>query len=292
MDVKTMKNTNSKARDTDLRKYGPTSSRITDRYISLSSGVELRVISYYQDESKHLPIVMVTGLASVMESSREITRALTGEFTLHYLETREKSSSRTNSTRDFSVDSIGKDIVQVISKLGLKNDGYILFGASLAATAMVNSYRHLEHYPKTLILLEPNASFNVPRWSIPLIHISSSIYWAIKPVAKFYIRNFRINRQEDYEMYKISARALDAADPYKLKKTVLSMARYKIWEYLKTVDTPTLIVGASKDHFHNHEEMVKMADLLQDCTFVDLETHERTHSMEFLDVLKQHIQKV
>lgn len=271
----------------DLKRYGPCSSRIQDRYISLPSGIDLRVVSFYSLKSKYPPVVMITGLASVMENSGEITRALSREFTVHYLETREKSSSRTNGNRDFGIEAIGEDIAQVISELGLGSRSYILFGASLGATAIVESFRFLGSKPLALILLEPNASFKIPRWSIPLIYLSSYTYRLIKPVAKFYIKSYRVNIQEDYEMYKISSRALDAADPYKLKRAVLSMSHYKIWECLGAVDVPTLIVAASKDYFHNHEEMLKMADRLKDCTFIDLETHQRTHSSEFADKIQQ-----
>ena len=267
----------------DLDKFGFCCSEIKDRYISLPNGVDLRVVSFFSSKSNYLPVVMITGLASVMESSREITRALSQKYTVHYLETREKISSRTNGSRDFGIEAIGEDIVQVISELGLGNKNYILFGASLGATAIVNSFRTLECKPLALILLEPNASFKIPHWSIPLIHLSSYTYRFIKPIAKFYIKNYRVNIKEDYEMYEISSRAIDAADPYKLKKTVLAMSRYKIWNCLDAVDVPTLIIAASKDHFHNHEEMVIMADQIKDCTLIDLETHQRTHSQEFVD---------
>ncbi|WP_142714442.1 alpha/beta fold hydrolase [Fodinibius sediminis] len=284
--------TKTEPQDTDLSRYGPCSRRIIDRYISLPNGIDLRVVSFYPLKSVHPPVVMITGLASVMESSKEITRALTRDFTVHYLETREKKTSRTNGKRNFEIEAIGEDIALAISELGLDNRGYILLGASLGATAIVDSYRLLADRPLALFMLEPNASFKIPRWSIPLIYLSSYTYGIIKPVAKYYLKNYRINIQEDYEMYEISSRALDAADPYKLKRAVLSLSRYKIWERLESVDAPTLIVGASKDHFHNHEEMLEMADQLKDCTFIDLENHQRTHSAEFAAIVKDFLKEL
>lgn len=278
-------------RDKDFKRYGPYSDRIQSRYLTLPTGVELRVVSYYRDVSKYPPVVMVTGLASVMESSREITRALTREFTVHYVETREKSSSRTNGNKDFGIAAIGKDIAHAIIKLGLNDKKYILFGASLGATAIIDAYRFLELRPTTLVMLEPNASFKIPLWGRPLIHLSSYAYRLIKPIAKYYIKNYRVNIQEDYEMYKISSRALDAADPYKLKKAVLGLTRYEVWDNLRNIDTPTLIVAASKDYFHNHQDIVQIADLITDCTFIDLETHKRTHSKELVTTVKNYLQQ-
>lgn len=278
--------------NTHFSRYGPHSRRITERYVSLPNGVDLRVVSYYSHENRYPPVVMITGLVSVMESSKDITRALSRDFTVHYLETREKTSSRTNGARNFDIETIGHDIALAISELGLESGGYILLGASLGATAIVDSFRFLKNKPLALVMLEPNASFKIPRWSIPLIHLSEFAYGFIKPVAKYYIKHYRVNMQEDDEMYNISSRALDAADPYKLKKAVLSLGRYQIWEHLVFIDTPTLIVGASKDSFHNHEEMLKISDRIDDCTFVDLENHRRTHSPEFVITIKNYLQRL
>lgn len=87
--------------------------------------------------------------------------------------------------------------LRVVSCLGLKEQGYVLCGTSLSATAMVDCYNDFKSYPFCMVLLEPNAIFNYPKWSL-------------------FIN--RVNTKEDYEMYEINCRALDAADPYKLRE--------------------------------------------------------------------------
>lgn len=271
----------------DPNEFCPFAEKFNDRYSSLPNGISLRVVSFYPKDSKNYPpVVLIPGHASVMESFRDIIRYLTKIFIVHYVETREKNSSKMNGVKDFGIDAIGNDISFVTSLLGLKDCEYIIVGASLGATAVIGAYRYFKERPGGLILLEPNASFNIPWWSIPFIFLSSYFYWALKPIAKLYIKHTRVNLQEDYEMYRISSRALDAADPYKLKKSVLALTRYDIWDYVKTIEGPTLIIGASKNSFHKHEDIVKMTTNLKNCTFIDLETSERTHSEEVVEIIK------
>lgn len=115
--------------------------------------------------------------------------------------------------------------LRVVSCLGLKEQGYVLCGTSLSATAMVDCYNDFKSYPFCMVLLEPNAIFNYPKWSLFINRYSAPWYRFIKPVIKWYLKNFIVNTKEDYEMYEINCRALDAADPYKLRELY--------WPYLR-----------------------------------------------------------
>ena len=284
-----MRNVKSYVEPVNLRDY-PYTHRIDDRYVNLPNGISLRTVSFYpKQKTAYPPLVMMTGLVSVMQSSKDIVKYLNRDFEIHYLETREKSSSITNGQNNFSIVELGRDISLAIPLLGLGDRKYLLFGASLGATAIIEAYRQLKTRPLALILLEPNASFRVPFWSLPLVHLSPHLYRILKPMAKYYIKHYRINIKEDYEMYRISARAIDAADPVKLRGAVLGLIKYKVWDLLEEVDCPTLIVGASKDHFHRHEHILKMSNIIKECTFADLENHERTHSDELAGVIKKFV---
>lgn len=261
--------------------------------VVLSNDVSLRVISFYpQSESHLLPVVMLPGLVSVMPTFKNILIELTRHFVVHYVETRDKSSSLVEKGANYDVDAIGSDIVEVISHLQLKDQKYILFGASLSATAIIDSYQYLEKYPFCLVLLEPNAVFDYPKWSLPLIRFSAPLYSVIKPFAKWYIKKFRVNTEEDYEMYRITSRALDAADPRKLKNTILAISKYQIWDRLSSVQSPTLIVCASKDTFHRHDDITRIVSRIKNSTYLDLEVHKRTHSKEFVGHFRIYIKNL
>lgn len=250
----------------------------------------MRVVSFYpSSQGQPFPVVLVPGLVSVMMTFKKMLLEFTRDFVVHYVETREKSSSLVDGQVDYSVRAIGLDIIDVISHLGLEDHAYIAFGASLGATAMIDCYEHFQKSPLCLILLEPNAAFSYPPWSLPLIRHTAPFYRCVRPIAKWYLKNFRVNTKEDYEMYRINCRALNAADPYKLRDAVLAIAPYRIWDRLGSIRTPSLIIGASKDTFHRHEDLLKIVSSIDSSTYLDLEKHERTHSRELVGQVREYL---
>jgi hypothetical protein len=224
------------------------------------------------------------------------------------VETREKSSSMVTVEAKFDVASIGSDLPELIFLLGLEEKHYILFGASLSGTAILDQYSNINLKPYSLVLLEPNAVFDYPAWGLWLIRVSIRAdrigSWMaggadpdlqdsgmLKRLAKWYLRNIRINVKEDYEMYLISCRALDAASPYKLKRTILAISSYRLWDRMGEIDTPTLMICASRDTLHRHNDILKISGMISDCTLIDLESHDRTNGKECADLLREYLMK-
>jgi pimeloyl-ACP methyl ester carboxylesterase len=280
-----------KTRDTDsLADFCAPGASWFDRMVPLPTGVSLRIVSFTPpSKSQPLPLVMIPGLVSVMPTFQRLLVEFTRDFDVHYIETREKASSTAGKNADFRVETIGRDIIEAISHLGLEDRKYILLGTSLSATAMVDRYPDFRRVPFCMVLLEPNAVFDYPPWSLPLIRRAAGVYGLIRPVVKWYLRNFRVNTDEDAEMYQINCRALDRADPYKLRDAVLAISAYKIWDRLESVRTPTLIVSASKDTFHRHGDIQRMISMIKPGTHCDLESHRRIHSAEFADRVRDYV---
>lgn len=274
----------------DLSEFHAAGARSFDRMAALPNGVLLRIVTFTPDSpSQPCPVVLVPGLVSVMATFRNILVELTKDFVVHYLDTRDKSSSVIPPGSAFDVASVGSDIVEAVSYLGLEDAKYILFGSSLGATAMIDRAGDLRPPPLCMVLLEPNAIFDYPAWSLPIIRVGAPLYRVIRPVAKWYLRTFRVNTVEDYEMYLISCRALDAADPYKLRNTILAISDYRIWDRLGSLRTPALVVSASKDTFHRHDDIVRIVAMIEKSTPCDLEIHTRTHSPELVERLREYI---
>ncbi len=275
-------NTILKKPDEDLSAFCASGCHWKVQHLQLSTHVILRVVTFSPPKPMFpLSVVMVPGLVSVMLTFQKILLGLTRYFVVHYVETREKSSSVVPPHSSFDVTTIGRDIAEVVTRLKLRRNRYVLFGASLGATAIVDGYRFLPQEPFCLVLLEPNAVFDYPGWSLKIIRFGAPLYAILRPVAKWYLKKFRVNTREDYEMFRITSRALDAADPYKLRDTILAIAPYQIWERLARIKVPTLVVAASRDKFHRHEDIVRIVEEIPDCTYLDLEVHERTHSEAF-----------
>ncbi|MBW1814583.1 MAG: alpha/beta hydrolase, partial [Deltaproteobacteria bacterium] len=215
---------------------------------------------------------------------------MTRDFKVYYVETREKASSVVKGNAKYSVEEIGKDIVSLISCLGLEPQKYILFGSSLGATAILDSCRFIKKDPLCLVLIGPNAIFRFPKWSYPIIwFFPPRLYLLIKPLIRWYLKTFEVDLKSDSAQYEKYSGILDVADPWKLKKIAFSLARYSVWDRLDDVQYPTLIIGASKDIMHIPENLLKMVEWMGNVTYIDMETNSLTHSEGMVREMRKYI---
>lgn len=254
----------------------------TERMIRVHEQVSLRVYCFTQATvTTNKPVVMVGGFSTIIYSLRKIIRELTRDFPVFYIETREKPSSVISGIVSYGIPAMGSDLVTIIGKLGLEDGNYILMGNSFGATAIADGFSNLEAKPRFILFMQPTPVFHYPGWSLVLIRgFGVSLSHIIRPLAIWYLTRFRINRKGDPEMVKISAEALKNADPRKLRNTVLAIANYQVWDRLGTITCPVLIIAASKDSFHYHDEITGMVSMIPDCSLIDLETNDRTHGTE------------
>jgi pimeloyl-ACP methyl ester carboxylesterase len=268
-------------------------SSYSNFYLETNNGIQLHVVKFEPDiETSLPPVVLLPGLASVIENFKDTVIALTQKHTVYFLETREKGSSVISGKAGFSIVQIASDLPVAIKKLGLESDSYILAGYSLGASVIATAYSDLNHKPMVLILIEPSATFNWPWWLITLAKIGAPIYPAIKPFLKWYMITFRINTKEDKEMYEINARILDQADPKKLALTVLAVKSFEVWNYLQKIDIPTLVIGVSQDKFHSHDEALRVSKGIDSSTYIDVLNNKRSHSAEVALLIEEYVSKL
>ena len=278
----------------DLTDFCAPGAHAEEAYYPAAPGVSLRVVHFSPAQSaNHPPIVFVAGWISQLFAWREVLQELTRDFEVFYVETREKISSRIRGRVGYGVEDIGNDLVALIPKLGVADKNYLLMGSSLGATAILECAAKLTPHPLALVLVAPNAVFRVPWWGLVLIRpFPPRLYLIFKPFIKWYLRNFRLNIKEDYAQYEKYAHSLDAADPWKLKKGIFSLAKYAVWDKLVAIHCPVLIVGASKDKLHEPENLRKMVELLPNARYADLETNRGTHSRQLVQVVRDFLAKI
>ena len=278
----------------DLQRYVYPGTGIHATWITVNEKVAVRVIRFEPAAEKgFLPLVLIVGLSTILESFKDILTDLTRDFTVYYVETREKSTSRVSGKVTYGIEALGEDVRAVIQQLSLPEDGYVLMGYSLGATAVLDTYTRLPARPACLLLMEPTPAFHYPRWGLWVIrHFAVPLYPVMRPMANWYIRHFRINTKEDMELALISQRALANADPFKLKSCVLDIAPYTVWHRLDTVDAPALIIATSKDRFHVHDEIQRLSRSLRHCGIIDMEDNKRTHSEEMGRVIRRYLKTV
>jgi len=262
--------------------------------VAVSPNVSLRVITFSpSQQSKNPVLVFVPGLVSLMEGWREVLLEMTKDFTVYYIETREKITSKVTGKVDYSLEAIGQEIAALVSRFKLENRSCILFGSSLGATAILESSRFLETHPLCLVLIGPNAVFRIPKFYQVIIRIfHPGLYLVFKPVVKWYLKNFRLDTEADYAQYEKYCQALDAADPWKLKKAAIAFSRYEVWNLLAGIDYPTLIIGASRDTLHEPGNLEKMVSMMKNAVYLDLETNKLTHGSGMVQEMRKYIARL
>lgn len=270
---------------------GATKESIT---VPIEENVRLNVIRFTPEKPESdVPIIMITGLGTIIESFHKVISFLAQRTTLLFVETREKKSSYIEGKRSFGIETQSLDLAKIIDYLKLGGNVYFLLGYSYGATIVAHSYSFLVNKPAGIIFLEPTPVFHYPKWSLILIKYSGSrMYSIIKPFAKWYLGHFYINKKEDNEMAVISSKSLDNADPKKLRRAILDIAGYEVWDRLEIIDCKTLVVGTSKDGLHNKQEVERMVQMLGNAEYLDLETNLRTHSIEMGEIAYRFFQKI
>jgi pimeloyl-ACP methyl ester carboxylesterase len=266
-------------------------STFKEEMVPVSSNVSLRVITFSPSQQKVNPaLVFVPGLVSLMAGWREVLLEMIKDFHVYYIETREKITSKVKGKVDYSLEAIGQEIAALVSHFNLESQGYILFGSSLGATAILESSRFLETDPLCLVLIGPNAVFRIPRFYRLIVRVfNPRFYLLLKPVVKWYLKTFRLDTEADYAQYEKYCQALDSADPWKLKKTAIAFSRYEVWDLLVDIDYPTLIVGASRDTLHEPENLKKMVSIMKHAVYLDMETNKLTHSSDMVREMRKYI---
>jgi pimeloyl-ACP methyl ester carboxylesterase len=264
----------------DFSDFCEAGTAVDDRTIDTGAGATLRVVTFTPKADRGNPAVLfVAGWITQMVAWKSVLKEMTKDFKVVYVETREKKSSRVEKPAAYSIEAIGSDIVALVKILGLKENRYVLFGSSLGATVIVECFQALHPKPLALVLIGPNAVFRVPlTWKFIVKSFYPPLYALIRPSVKWYLRNYRLDTQTDAAQYEKYSAALDAADPWKLKKAVLAVARYKIWDRLPHLAAPTLLIEASKDVLHEPGNLRRIASTIPDAAVIDLETNAITHS--------------
>jgi len=280
--------------DFDLSEFCADGARYSETMIPVSDHVSLRVITFTPPHETGYPaIVFVAGWISLIIGWQEVLQEMTRDFTVYYVETREKKSAEVTGKASYDVDTIGNDIIAAVKSLGLQKDQYLLFGSSLGGTVILDCVNRMKVKPKCLVLVVPNAEFRVPKiWKVIIWLFYPGVYILLKPFVKWYLKYFRLNVKADYKQYRKYCRSLDAADPWKLKKAAMAFSTYQVWPVLKDIQIPTLLIGASKDTLHEPENLENMVKMLPNSTFVDMDTNKKTHTAAMVDEIRKYIKNI
>ena len=92
----------------NLKDYCADGTSFKEEMISVSENVSLKLITFIPPIKNNNPeIVFIPGWISMMKGWQSVLLEMTKDFTVYYLETREKISSQVFGKAEYSVEAIG-----------------------------------------------------------------------------------------------------------------------------------------------------------------------------------------
>jgi pimeloyl-ACP methyl ester carboxylesterase len=275
--------------------YTESTTTVKEYMVDVSDGVSLKIIDFIPRKvSREKPLILfVAGWISLISGWKEVLKVLTSEYRVVYLETREKQSSEVPDLKNtsFCMDRLTLDIDEVIKKVVSPSEKFILAGSSLGASAILEYCGSEKLKPLSAILISPNTEYRFPKILeaiVPAVH--PSLYFSIKPLIKWYLRNFRLDKKNSIEQIKKYENTLDCADPYKLKANALTLRNYTIMDRIDKITVPCLIIGGTTDTIHSTDNIKRLMKIMIDPVYQELESNMETHSEKAGRVIMEYIQ--
>ena len=281
----------------DYSPYTDHSTGVKEYMLNVSDGVSVKITEFTPlNISPEKPVILfVAGWISLISGWKDVLKILTAQHRVIYLETREKYSSIVPDVKkvSFSMERFKLDIGDVIKQIISADEKFVLAGSSLGASAILEYCRSDDQKPLSAVLIAPNIEFRFPKVLgsiIPIIH--PSLYLSVKPLIKWYLKNFRLDKKDCKEQIEKYENTLDCADPYKLKANALAIRNYSLWDNSGNVDIPCLIMGATKDTLHDADNIKRLLSIVPKSTYVELESNMETHSEKAGHIITQYIQSI
>jgi pimeloyl-ACP methyl ester carboxylesterase len=269
--------------------YGPyiePGTSVDEYYMTTSDGLSLKIIDFIPPS--YTPgkpvIVFVAGLISLIRGWREVLKKLTPLYRTIYIETREKVSARLPEDRkvkeiDFSIHRMSQDLHELLEEKVPPDEPFYIVASSLGSTAVLDYLSQNLRQPRLALLISPVCEFDIPAWGVPIIkYFPASLYTALKPPIKWYLRNIRLDKEKEPEQVKKYEGTMDAAEPKRLQAHALKLKDYSLWDKLPSVAAPVIIIGARADKIHGPEIMEKVVASMSSARLEMMASNKETHS--------------
>ena len=144
----------------------PESVGVTEKYLKMSDGVELKVTDFLPEGiTPEKPVlVFVAGWISLISGWVDVLKELVPEYQTLYVETREKISARLPAIKgvDFSIEQMSHDLDEVLSQALPKDKPFYFAGSSLGSTVILEYLSADKKQPRDSFIISPISEFNIP----------------------------------------------------------------------------------------------------------------------------------
>lgn len=273
--------------------YCSPGTKIQSKYIKITSEIQLREIHFIPKKiTKYPPIIFIPGWGSFVQGWKIVLKEMSKDFEIYYIETREKNSARHTKEQKISIQKIADDISKVVQLNNLENKKFIALGSSMGATVILDAMAENKLNPSLAVLIGPNIEFNIPWILIAAIAlIPSKLYAVVRPYAKSYMKRKYIDMKSDSKQYHKYSYVLDNIHFGRTRRSALSFKKYNFKDKIKKIRTRILVFSGNKDILHNYKQTLDMINRIKNATLINLETNDRTHSVEMVDEMRAYLKK-
>jgi hypothetical protein len=251
-------------------------------------GIEtLRVLTSEPDKKIKGTLVLIPGFGSLPSAWDKLLLKMKDDFRIYIIESREKHTAELKKKPDLTFNRFSKDLAEVIEYLML--DEYFMVASSMGAAYILRALSLKLMDPSYVFLVGPIQKVEIPDWSWPFVYICYPIVWKlfVKPVAKFYIKHFYLDKTQKDQLAKYYG-YFDSYDVKKIRKTLIKIRKFRITEEeLGKIESKCIMVGAEKDKAHEAEWTKRVHDAVKDSEYFDLETNIAAHSEPLVDLIEE-----
>jgi len=235
--------------------------------------VSNRILTFKNNETEHL-IVFVAGWSSTPSTWRYFLPVLQEKATVHYFETREKAHTKYVLTSpSFDINAMSNDLVFYLNNL--KKD-YVLIGASVGASVIINSFNQLLNTPLCVVLLTPNSKIKIQS-SLQVLRITPvKILRFVRPLILTLINVFSF--KADAHRIEGLVNAMNSAELATSKKSIIQLSSMNLLaKKPERLNIPALIIATNKDSVHNSHDSILFQERLG-ADLIRFETFTEAHS--------------
>ncbi len=289
-----MKNLNKKKKtsEDDKTAFEKTAKEL---YIKVSDTSELRVL-IFDDVHKPLEdidILFIPGLFTIFPRWEKVVQELSESYIVYYVETRDKNTSRLVKKAKFDAPRLAKDLANIVFHLKLNDRKFITISSSMGGMVVLENLANNSVRSAGDILISPGVEMPFPKWVVLLLRvIPPFVIILMKPFTRWLIGNVYVNKKKEPLQSQAYQRSIGEADPKKLRKSVLNLAKYSGWDILPKIKNRVILIGATHDKVHASQLSYKIASNLVNCSFVDLETNKAAHDTPLVDLTKKFMKEL
>jgi len=237
-------------------------------------------------------LLLVPGFITILDSWEVFLQGVKSYFDIFYWESREKGTfhpPQGKLRRElFSVNRFKTDLVEVMQSIDIPENRVILAGSSFGGTLIIDVTSEGLVNPHSAILIGANIHFHIPFPGNILSRIvPASLITLFKPLIRWYLRNFEVDRITDETQYQKYVKAVELANFKFIKHTVLNYHQHPQEEILEGIQCPTIVVGAELDKMHTIDESQFTTGQIPNAELAAFKTNRETHSEPFVKYFMQ-----